>query len=742
MNLRLWTGAALAALALGLCPAPAASQPGPGDDVTRQANGRRHVLVQTSELLGPRDREALMGLGVVLLDRRADGWIAEADAAGLEALQRYAIVRSVTPVPPETKLSRRLDPAAPFPWQQRPGGRVAYSVLFYKGVAPEEVRRLAAGPLRAELENFAPHVFGVVRAVVVVIDPARLRDLAAYDAVQSIEPTRPPTVPDNQDSSQVLSRVDLVQAAPHNLTGAGVVVGVVEAGNPGTTGGLVRPTHLDLAGRVTVRQPGRDCLDQGLATGCLYAAPSGAAETRHALHVAGTIAGSGATLPLAEGMAPRARIMSWSSETDIQEMAEATAAGALDRIVASNHSYGEFIGWPDGPTTITDFIANLTEFGAYTNESVQWDELIAGDGRGRPGAELVVLKSAGNHRNDGPPAAPPPAGVMYPPQDCPTGYDCIGPAGSAKNVITVGAVNATGAKTALAGGATPAAIAAAAPIAAFSSFGPTDDGRLKPDVVASGVGVRSLGDAAGAQTDTGSFVTGGTSMAAPVVTGIVALMTEALARRNYAPPGAAAYKAMLIQTARDVTAAPAQVGPDFATGYGVVDAEAVIGLINAERAPGFRENRIWQTGPGGARDYFVDVSTAQPELKVTLVWSDPPGVVGEAGALVNDLDLRLIEPGTGREWRPWRLDPASPARPAVRDGGDNARDNVEQVSAPNPRVGLWIVRVSAKPPSLDLGAQDFALAGPILAGPPRPAACALPPAVCALPATLTFLAKP
>lgn len=117
---------------------------------------------------------------------------------------------------------------------------------------------------------------------------------------------------------------------------------------------------------------------------------------------------------------------------------------------------------------------------------------------------------------------------------------------------------------------------------------------------------------------------------------------------------------------------------------------------------------------GGAWEFPFIVPAGQPELHVTLAWSDLPGTPAGAGSeLVNDLDLRLIPPGGGTAQTPWTLNSANPTQAAVRNGGDDAINNVEQVSVLNPAQGTWLARVTAKAGSLALGSQRFATAGPI-----------------------------
>lgn len=613
---------------------------------------RVHVIVQLAKAPESSDRERLASQGLRLLSPiNRLTWYASVTAAS-ESTFRGA--RWAELIRPADKLSR-LIPATPHPYQRRPNGRLAYLVLFHKDVQPEEVRQLAER-LGAQLEEFDPRAFPVVRTATFVIPQASLASLTEADIVANIEPANPPAVDDNVASAQPLSRVNIVQAAPFGLTGTGINVGVWEAGD------VIDTSSLDLAGRVTVAPNQVNGSDD------------------HSSHVAGTIAASGVNVPNAEGMAPAATITSWDSQLDTAEMTNNAATIRL-----SNHSYGIPIGWGGG-----NFNNNQNLFGNYTNITQAWDNVVTGTG-------LIVMKSAGNDRDDGP-------GAPNQPFDCTQSNlgvpgDCIGQEATAKNVITVGAMNGQNA------------------ITGFSSFGPTDDGRIKPDVVAQGFNMLSLAcncfsDTNGNGDDvpdstTATVVMGGTSMSTPVVTGVGALILEEAGRRNVTVT-AEGMKALLIQTARDVAGVgQATVGPDFATGYGIVDAQNAVNLL---RQGGLRQATLNGTGQGNAWTATLSVPPNLAELHVTLAWSDPAGTPGAPQILVNDLDLRLIAPDA-TTFTPWALNPAQPGNAAVRNGGNDATNNVEQVSVLTPMAGTWTVQVSSDAGNLPQAPQNFAVAG-------------------------------
>jgi hypothetical protein len=299
----------------------------------------------------------------------------------------------------------------------------------------------------------------------------------------------------------------------------------------------------------------------------------------------------------------------------------------------------------------------------------------------------------------------------------------------------------------------------------FSSMGPTLDGRLKPDVMASGSGVTSVGSDRDRNGNPG-FTNGyknlrGTSMAAPAVAGIVALMLEQYAATSgvnldTSPPLPSTLRAILVQTAQDLAGTDPNLnfdtgavtaygaGPDWATGYGLADALAATQMVAARN---FLEDSLDVAGDH-TDVWFVPVTSGQTEVRVTLAWDDLEGTPNANAAvpqLVNDLDLELVDPN-GVVHRPQVLPIPVPrdcdgnAANGIQVGtcigqdpggqnffgpaaeGTDRRNNLEQVvvtgSLP---VGIWMVRVSVLNPDgtlrLPLGGmprgrtQTYSLAG-------------------------------
>ncbi|TAE04256.1 MAG: peptidase S8, partial [Bacteroidetes bacterium] len=238
--------------------------------------------------------------------------------------------------------------------------------------------------------------------------------------------------------------------------------------------------------------------------------------------------------------------------------------------------------------------------------------------------------------------------------------------GNAKNILTVGAVND------VAGGYTSAS---GVVMSSFSGWGPTDDGRIKPDVCGNGVGLES--STSGSSASYGSL--SGTSMATPNVSGALFLLQQHY--QNLFGNGnfmrAATLKGLAIHTADE---AGTSAGPDYKFGWGLVNvATAAQAITNAKANT--TSFVFEKTLPNNASQTMQITSNGQP-LRVTICWTDRPGTpvtpqVNDSPTrmLVNDLDSRISYNGTTTF--PWILDPANPNSAATQ--GDNIRDNVEQI---------------------------------------------------------------
>jgi len=423
-------------------------------------------------------------------------------------------------------------------------------------------------------------------------------------------------------------------------------------------------------------------------------------SNEHATHVSGTIIANPDTNHQdAKGFCPFAKLYAWNFHNDLDEL---MSFYGLD---VSNHSYGNRIGWnwdkkENSCNTHCYYYDNTHLFGRYTMESVQWDDFLYNSP-----FEIAVF-SAGNDGDDADcgthlhPESGQCCSVPHPKDGDSNGYDQLsGYWQVLKNSIVVGAID----------------IATDDPItdpydiyvASYSSWGPTDDGRLKPDFVARG------GDEPFQTYGVLSTIPGngydlkiGTSMAAPAATGAIALLQQHIKNLygNGTKLSAANIKGLLAHTATDISF----IGPDFRSGWGLIDVRrAADFLLNVKN----NDPRVYYGS------YSFDDETQKVDIplyisqtqnvKVTISWNDPPGPPDNDPSendgyksLINDLDIEFISPQgqiLHKSWIPWTGDDNALT-------GINSVDNVEQAVLNITENGMWNVRV--KPTNLS-SSQNF-----------------------------------
>ncbi|MBI4717751.1 MAG: S8 family serine peptidase [Planctomycetes bacterium] len=463
-----------------------------------------------------------------------------------------------------------------------------------------------------------------VNTLVVTLPVANVQTLANDDAVQWIEPPLPPIIEIN-NITRAVTQAEVVQAPPYGLSGSGVNVLVFD-------GGYADASHPDFSGRLTARDL------------------SGLSD--HATHVSCTVGGNGAASGGSlRGMAPGVTIQSYGFDYDGSGIFLYTNPGDLES------DYNEAINVYNADLSNNSIGTNTCANGfpcAITGDYGVTDQMIDAIVRGSLGTPFRVVWANGNERSC--------SRCRTEGVHTPEGYHSTAPPACAKNHITVGALedNET--------------------VSTFTSWGPTDDGRLKPDLSAPGVGVTSC-------IPGGSYASAsGTSMASPAVAGISALLLQDYRAQFPARPDPrnSTLKILLAHTALDIE----NPGPDFKTGYGSVKIQQAIDFMRGNAGRNFLEGSVSQ---GEAVVLAVRVNPGDTMLKVTLAWDDFPGTLNVSQALINDLDLRVFDPGTTRHF-PWTLNPAAPAAPAVRTQADHV-NNIEQVVVSAPMPGLWLVEV-------------------------------------------------
>jgi hypothetical protein len=526
-------------------------------------------------------------------------------------------------------------------------------LVFQPDVAFDDARALviASG---ATLRNPLSTEFIGVSTVEVSATADALQKLASLDEVLQLHGAERKIAFHNANAAMI-AEANVVHAAPYGLTGAGIEVSIYD-------GGSALATHPEFGGRVILETPT-------------------AGVDEHATHVTGTVTASGVQ-PAAKGMAPGARIHSYAVDDNFLQRKNESFAKVSP--ISDNNSWGYIIGWFYDSTMPSKWTwwEGPEDFGAYGISTAALDKLTRSSG-------TLIVYSSGNDGDDtGPSFAPWPhhheddASLTWCVSSNGSGTDCNttcnrcettrhpsdGPfvnmslTGSGKNLLAVGATNAQ-----------------SNTIASFSSRGPTQDGRVKPDVVAKGTSQYST------TLSNGYTRLQGTSMAAPVVTGIAALVAEQWKKsRNGALPGPEMLRGLLIHGATDL----GTEGPDYTYGFGMVNAKNSVDTIIADEGTGKRIKTGTVT-QGQTLEFPVNAGSST-NLELTLVWSDPENIPYPEAALINDLDMTLRGPD-GSTVMPWILNRATPDAGATR--GVNTVDNAEQITVTG-AAGQYVARVT------------------------------------------------
>ncbi|QQL50090.1 S8 family serine peptidase [Mucilaginibacter ginkgonis] len=512
------------------------------------------------------------------------------------------------------------------------------------------------------------------------------RKNGGYIALHDISPSGFPIYVrvDNNTTAAATTRTNYVQpggALNLNLSGSSTFL----AGKLGIwDGGAPLATHQEFAGKtITIH-------DTQLGT------------DEHATHVSGTMIAKGVYGP-AKGMAfGMNTLVSYDFNNDVSEMSSQAA-----NLLLSNHSYGTIAGWDYDSSTSRWYWYGLPgdsvdyKFGFYGSQAQAFDNIAvkapqylivesAGNSRGYPGPAVGSDYWGYNSRTDRTfvDKGNRPATISSN-----TYYDIIPDFANAKNILTVGAVNP------IPGGPTSKNDVQ---VSFFSSWGPTDDGRVKPDIMGDGLNVTSTGSASNT-----SYVTlSGTSMAAPNVTGSLLLLQEYWAKQNAgAFMRSATLKGLACGTAFDA----GNAGPDYIYGWGLLDMQKAAQAITDNGTKSIIKENSLATGQ---TQTFNVVASGNGPLVSTICWTDPQGTITADGTvnsrtpkLINDLDIKVSDGTT--TYLAWVLDPDHPNAAATT--GNNIRDNVEQVYIANPVPGRQYTISITHKGTLNTGSQAYSL---------------------------------
>ncbi|RDY59929.1 S8 family serine peptidase [Flagellimonas nanhaiensis] len=381
----------------------------------------------------------------------------------------------------------------------------------------------------------------------------------------------------------------------------------------------------------------------------------------HSTMVTGNLISSGVKAN-AKGVVYGAEALTYDWTRDKIEVAEAASNGLL----LSNHSYG----------IMSDRVPDWY-FGSYIKVTQDWDKIMYN------APYYLMVTAAGNAQNSGDNATP----NFGKTQD---GFDLLLGFATSKNGLTIAGANT---KIGNEGELEEAWVTG------YSSFGPVDDGRVKPDLAGDGSSILTTTSTSNSSYESSA----GTSMAAPGVTGSLLLLQQYYEELYGDFMKAATLKGLALHTADDVDAP----GPDYKMGWGVMNAKTAAEVLQNREYTTLVNEESLQDG----QTFSITVNANGAEtLMASISWTDPEGEYINRGelnsttpALINDLDIRVTK--NGETHLPWKLNPAKANNAATR--GDNRVDPFERIEIANAQ-GEYTITVSHKGMLKD-GFQDFSL---------------------------------
>jgi subtilisin-like proprotein convertase family protein/subtilisin family serine protease len=675
----------------------------------KDAPARDEVLALVQFVGPPKDPwlERLRATGARIVTYQAENaYLVHASGAEVDRIAELVgtdpAVRAVIPMTAADKVEAEAAGTA----------RYAVSTLSGGDGSPARDDAAAAGP-----EVSAPTSVGSLRTQYLELAPDEVERLARDPAVVTIEPDAAPELNDERGAQIVAGNLNafLGPSAPsylawHNARFAPPFNFAIDVTDSGVDDGTLSPDHPDFYEQGSTSNPDRidymtdytggmdapDCTGHGTSVASIaagYNSGTGPANEdtsgyNHGLGVA----------PLVQIGASRIFDCTGQVTASLDPAAITSSAYANDARISNNSwGTGTVLGW-----------------GSYTGRSALYDQLVRDAQSGTSGnQQMVEVFSAGNDGDGN-------SGAKN------EGYATVSLEGSAKNVITVGASEGVRASGTDGCGTTDAEANVARDIASFSSRGPTDDGRLKPDLVAPGTHVT------GARSPTGIFnpalagtctpffadsysLISGTSQAAPHVAGAAALVRDWYL--NNVPggvvPSPAMTKALLINTATDLAGGDngkgvtVAGGPNEDQGWGRVNLGSALDSTSSRGL--YDQVATFDASTDAPEVHSFIVPNASKPVKVTLVWTDPPGST-MGNAFVNNLDLEVT--AAGRLYR-GNVFSGSWSRTG---GAADFRNNVESVYLPPGTGGRFSVAVrpttiagNGVPNSGDGTDQDFAL---------------------------------
>ncbi len=609
--------------------------------VLSHSTAKSNFIVQFKTAITAQDRAALKAAGFSVFGYLPDdALVVRASAQEISQFQnKNNRVQGIVQYDSSFKLSSNLDAASVFNKDRATRFTVR---AFSEADASAAAAQLAAKGYEVQgggktLQVVAPRAAAFQMAAMVEVEHVQatpemsLFHFAMDEDLKAQEEVKSPGDFSDLSGFETGTKVMKFDAAwAQGFTGKGQVVGVADTG---LDSGNASSIHTDFTGAVASGYP------FGLWSRS-WEDPMG-----HGTHVAGSVASRGsASKGLLKGGAYDAQLVAegmWSPM-----MKNLTVPAKLGDLFTKAYA--------DGARIHTNSWGGARQFGAYDSNAIQVDEWMWAN------PDMTILFAAGNSGTDKN-------------KDGRIDSNSMASPGTAKNIITVGAsenkVSTGGIQVPISKLRAGATEWGAEPIyssyisdnengmSMFSSRGPTTDGRTKPDVVAPGTNILSnKSHAPGAEELWGAYNpdyvwSGGTSMSTPLTAGAVAVARQVVQEKwKISNPSGALMKAVMVHTAVDMF--PGQYGeggaakgqelltrrPNSDEGYGRVDVSNIVALAGQTK---MIDNTV---GVAQGAEVVYEFDIAAGSLYANLVWTDAPGSPNAALALVNDLDLVLVQP--------------------------------------------------------------------------------------------------
>ena len=631
------------------------------------AQGAAPWLVQFDDVVQDEWRANLEATGAKIKGYMPEnGFLVQATPAQVAAIGTLAHVGYVGEFVPEYKRAAKVRAKlARVKAAQESDVASAYRVMLMSG------DDLAAVQAKLEALTGVAPAAAAGELIQTDLTAAQVEEVTGWGEVQWVEPYVRPRLWNNISTRTNMMNVSNVWTIL-GLTGVGQTIAVADTGlDTGNTGTL----HRDFTNRVT---------GFGWSNGSYSASYSWADKDEHGTHVCGSVLGNGTmSTGLFKGVAYEANLIIQGTQDDLSGIP--TALSTLFRQAFTNGARIHSDSW------------GYDDHGYYNSDSLAVDQYIWSN------KTFLICIAAGNSGTDSNTVD----GVIDP-------MSVASPA-TAKNCLTVGAAEnyrTTGGYSTYTWGDAWPDDYGTAPVstdylsrpasnniqglAAFSSRGPCNDGRIKPDIVAPGTDIISTRTRAATNTgwgigpNTNYLYMGGTSMATPLTAGAAGLTRQWVTTTGgITNPSAALLKALMLNGARNM--APGQYGtgtkqeitarPDNAQGFGHVDLYNTLQPATNQFLDLYDTNSL-ATGQTNAFTYAV-TSASTNKFILTLAYADYWGTAGSGKQLVNDLDLTVVKPGGTTNY-------------ANNRTSKDATNNVEMIELAADEAGTYTVVVSAR----------------------------------------------